>query len=188
MAIDFDVWASGNTPFIQQPPDNNSACPQYFREPAKKRTSGQAECNADDAFKKSEDNVLEAKMYLPGQPLLEDKIVIRVAQIDNRWDGNWYITELQNDIGVDVGFTSKVSLVRNSAGSSPSSSNLKGNGTAYNQKLTQPPGANRSAIRLQQIQSSKGTLVSSDVAALIKRKQQLLQLRAEQAETSEQVR
>lgn len=170
----------------------NDKCPQYYREPPKKR--GKEDCTTDDRFKTFEDNVIEAHMQLQGQPLLDDKIVIAVAQVDPKWDGAWYVQSVVDEIGIDIGFTTQCDLMRNSIGDPSPLHAKQGAGKAYGSGagtqlgvtaglpasqsvLTQPPGANASALKHQALPLDKETDPNIELTALIKRRELLTQLR-----------
>lgn len=113
-------------------------------------TKKEQQCHLDDHFKEAEKNFVDADVKFLGQPLLFDKLIVNLGGLDPQYDGNWYVKRSRHLINPSVGYTTDCKILRNSAGGTPSATNLKqGAGDFNDAPFNGGFGANGSSRGLQ---------------------------------------
>ncbi len=100
------------------------------------------ECKTEDLYRRAEDQYVEAKMTLVGQPKLRDKKMIELVGLGGFYDGPWYTLEVEHILGVSSGYETECVIETNSAGKLTGPNVTKG-GKANNQVVKVKPGAAR---------------------------------------------
>lgn len=101
-------------------------------EAAAAQTDAEAQQEAEAAFRKAEDNTVEATITTVGAPGLRAKRIITLYGLGKTYSGNWYVKQATHSVGSSYTCTAK--LTRNATGNAAAAGAGKTSGKVNNDK------------------------------------------------------